>query len=548
MSTPGIHVAVHTDEVLLSTGAWMDFSQHINTLVLGGQLDEARVLWGSVFEVVHMGVDPSTPVLQSHDMPPIRRMLCCKTPYVRCETGRGGFQFPFIGTWARRAVFAQDGGAVAATWDRYHASPHGKLDLRRCTAQGMQWRTSSPQPPGEANRPSCVGFWRRVSERSQSYFFAQWLNGGCGNGATEFGTSPPFSCQSTRAPDAMRGDSSGCSWELLKLSSTSSLPSASCATCPGSRNAQGVEHTSATDAETSFPFVRCVAIAPVTMSRARVPSGAAAYKGRGATCCYPSCYEDLGEVCSRVICASQGASYLGSWSEEATLWLSRCQLRAAEDRGAIHPLPPCQVRFGSLVEAGGPNLWPPVLASSCGRNCLGHGIWPRALCCWGNSRSIGFCYRFGPSAASAGEGVSRKSTAWQWFWLCVLFQHQWGGEIGGWRFFSQPPGLVWEPWKKRNFFQLSLLLRQGAFVQSGCSNVEEVHNPPSASWWSAWADHEQSGWLDTGVHGCWNDKAFGPDFWGDVFRTENLSDQLSQEKVTHADNNHQCGADLCCLP
>ena len=59
----GIHVAVHTDEVLLSTGAWMGFSRHINTMVLGGQLDEARVLWGSVFEVVHMGVDPCTRVL-----------------------------------------------------------------------------------------------------------------------------------------------------------------------------------------------------------------------------------------------------------------------------------------------------------------------------------------------------------------------------------------------------------------------------------------------------------------------------------------------------
>ena len=160
----------------------------------------------------------------------------------------------------------------------------------------------------------------------------------------------------------------------MKLSSTSSLPSASCATCPGSRNVQGVEHTSATDAETSFPFVRCVAIAPVTMSRARVPSGAAAYKGRGATCCYPSCYEDLGEVCLRVICASQGATLDLEANRPHFGSVGAASSGPAEDRGAIHPLPlPCQVRFGNLVEAGGPNLWPPVLASSCGRNCLGHG-------------------------------------------------------------------------------------------------------------------------------------------------------------------------------
>ena len=83
-------MAVHTDQVLLSTGAWMDFSQHVHTLLLGGKVEEARTLWDSVFEVVHMGVDPSTPVLQSPDMPPIRRMPCCKTPCARCENRRGG--------------------------------------------------------------------------------------------------------------------------------------------------------------------------------------------------------------------------------------------------------------------------------------------------------------------------------------------------------------------------------------------------------------------------------------------------------------------------
>ena len=93
----GHPLAVHTNETLLSTGAWMDFSQHINMLVLRGDVDEAGALWGLVFEMVYMGVDPATPVLQSMDMPPIRRMPCCKTPCVRYETGRGGFQFPFIG-------------------------------------------------------------------------------------------------------------------------------------------------------------------------------------------------------------------------------------------------------------------------------------------------------------------------------------------------------------------------------------------------------------------------------------------------------------------
>ena len=59
MSIPGIYVAVHTEERLLSAGAWI---QHINTLVFAGQMDEARQLWGSVVEVAHLGVDPTLPL------------------------------------------------------------------------------------------------------------------------------------------------------------------------------------------------------------------------------------------------------------------------------------------------------------------------------------------------------------------------------------------------------------------------------------------------------------------------------------------------------
>ena len=80
MAIPGIHVAVHAEEQLLSAGAWMDFSQYVTTLVLAGRMDEARVLWGSVFEVVHLGVDPAMPVLQDPRLPPLRRTSCCVKP------------------------------------------------------------------------------------------------------------------------------------------------------------------------------------------------------------------------------------------------------------------------------------------------------------------------------------------------------------------------------------------------------------------------------------------------------------------------------------
>ena len=129
MAVPGIHVAVHTEEPLLSAGAWMDFSQHVNTLVLGGRLDEARTLWESVFEIVHLGVDPALPVLQDPRLPPLRRIPCCAKPCTRCESAQGGFKFPFVGTWCRRAVFAQRDASVARTWEAFHRFPHEKLDL-----------------------------------------------------------------------------------------------------------------------------------------------------------------------------------------------------------------------------------------------------------------------------------------------------------------------------------------------------------------------------------------------------------------------------------
>ena len=127
MSVPGVDIAVHTDEALLSTGAWMDFSAHVLQLQLRGEHDKAWNLWDSVFEVVHLGIDPATPVLQNLDLPPVRRMPCCRPHCERCSQGRGGFRFPFIGVWTRKAVFPRDGATVAATWDRYHNTPHDTL-------------------------------------------------------------------------------------------------------------------------------------------------------------------------------------------------------------------------------------------------------------------------------------------------------------------------------------------------------------------------------------------------------------------------------------
>ena len=43
-----------------------------------------------------------------------------ESPYVRCDTRRGGFRFPFVGIWAKMSVLAQTREGPQAVWDRYH--------------------------------------------------------------------------------------------------------------------------------------------------------------------------------------------------------------------------------------------------------------------------------------------------------------------------------------------------------------------------------------------------------------------------------------------
>ena len=146
----------------------MDFSEHILGFTLGGE--HAR-LWDSVLEVVDLGADPSTPVLQNLDTPLVRRMPCCRTPCGRCAHGRGRFRFPFSGIWTRRAVFPQDGATVAATWDGYRA--------RRLTAWTL-FRSICARPGGRWPAPSWVPLMVAEGQLFQGgglvYPYVVWLD------------------------------------------------------------------------------------------------------------------------------------------------------------------------------------------------------------------------------------------------------------------------------------------------------------------------------------------------------------------------------------
>ena len=119
---PGVHVAIHTRAEILHTAAWMDFANYICQLLGAGRLREARLLWESVVEVIHIGTDPSIDLMGFPELPGLLRMPCMESPCVRCSTRRGGFRFPWIGIWTRVAVLAQPGDQPSEAWTRYHGA------------------------------------------------------------------------------------------------------------------------------------------------------------------------------------------------------------------------------------------------------------------------------------------------------------------------------------------------------------------------------------------------------------------------------------------
>ena len=124
----GIDVAAFTECQVLSPASWLDFSAHIRELLECGRRAAALQLWDSVCEIVHLGSPCSTSVLQVQGMPPLLQVPCCNENCRRCEEHRGGFQFPWLGTWSRRAVLVQSGTPLNEAWASYHLNEE-KLDL-----------------------------------------------------------------------------------------------------------------------------------------------------------------------------------------------------------------------------------------------------------------------------------------------------------------------------------------------------------------------------------------------------------------------------------
>ena len=123
-------LAVHTNVQLLHPAALLEFRRYLRELVEAGSTYEAALLWGSVLEVQHYPPPPAG-LLEGlpEGVPPIRTVPCAEVDCARCLAGRGGFRFPFVGTYARRSIVVSADMSPAQAWDGYHRGGEVRLNV-----------------------------------------------------------------------------------------------------------------------------------------------------------------------------------------------------------------------------------------------------------------------------------------------------------------------------------------------------------------------------------------------------------------------------------
>ena len=126
----GVDVAVHCDEALLKSRA------HVEGLLARGGRAGALALWESVVVFIHEPHIPDAEFVVD-GLPPLEECPCTISPCPRCEQGRGGFRFPWLGIWTRRSVLAQRhrpkcGVATMLTWGFWISCSWRHLRLGGC--------------------------------------------------------------------------------------------------------------------------------------------------------------------------------------------------------------------------------------------------------------------------------------------------------------------------------------------------------------------------------------------------------------------------------
>ena len=113
--------AVHTDRPTLATAAYMDWSAELRRLHELRHGREVLLHWCHAVEIQHFPPHfdrmPELPGV----LPPVRVAACVAANCARCEAGRGGFQFPWVGTFTRRDVLVEAGIPPQVAWARVSA-------------------------------------------------------------------------------------------------------------------------------------------------------------------------------------------------------------------------------------------------------------------------------------------------------------------------------------------------------------------------------------------------------------------------------------------
>ena len=141
----GLLVA-HCQARMLHPAALMDFESYVQGLLARGERDQAVRLWRAVVVVVHLPPTEASE-FRIHSLGSLREVPCMVEGCARCTEMRGGFQFPWLGTWTKRAVLVQaEVGPEEAAWDLYYAGrDYLDEDQLRAVDSGMRVQQLVPE-------------------------------------------------------------------------------------------------------------------------------------------------------------------------------------------------------------------------------------------------------------------------------------------------------------------------------------------------------------------------------------------------------------------
>lgn len=163
-------LVVHTRYKVVSPATHVAFVQHVRGLKAVGRHRDALGLWTSVVEFQHLPVPDENP-RDIEGLPPLPKAVCSLAGCMRCESQRGGFHFPWLGVWCKRAVVPRDDATVAEAFQDLDSDPN-YMDALQLQMYGSGCTVEHFLPPAWHN--VFVRAANEVGCASRSEVFARW--------------------------------------------------------------------------------------------------------------------------------------------------------------------------------------------------------------------------------------------------------------------------------------------------------------------------------------------------------------------------------------